>query len=889
MSDSNSLILQAFEHKTLNKVISDYTLKLLSNTFDSIKSIQINDDELKKAIWLVSILSNSDNDIHKRKAQLFTSLLFLNNKDNIEVLKVCYILFSRLGNLTATKFLKSLYFNQEDNPVKLISEYDFGDFLSYELLFEREKKIISLDSNSFLVTDFQKDLWEELNNISEIAISAPTSSGKSFIIKQYLINEFFHKKEFKALYIVPSRALINQVSEEFKSELNDDVRVKTSVTDENEDSAKEIYILTPERCIKLLDIDIKIDFVFIDEVQGVEDILGRGLTFEYVFNEISLKFGSAKLVSAGPNINNPSSTFAEIFERECSTIETKLSPVFQLKITLQNIQESKFDIFIQTDRGAYQKFVQDFKYNFKNKSKGETVAQLVKFIAPQDSNIVFVHDGFYAQKWAVIYANIIEEDDELDDEVKELIDFLTEDIHKKYYLIECLKKKVAYHHSTLPDIVRKEIEELYTNEKLSTIYCTSTLLEGINLPANNLFTFQPKKRNIPLSKFEFGNLIGRAGRIKSSLYGTIYYIQNNNDNLSASDYYDAEYDKEIEIFSSNAINSLNVDDLDMPTDQIDKGNQIETKKAQQISIFLKHKYLKGEDYALKYLKNKIFSEEEIITAMEYLKNNLNVIEIPRRVLMKNPSIDPILQNQLYVGIKNDDIREWVLNKNSNFTQFLESEKIEILPIYNRPFYWQLVNIVVKLNEIFNLFDEGFKKHNQRWLTAKSISLQAKKWLSGSPIGQIIKQNIDYLSGLNNIYKIDSEDLEDVNRVINDTIRYNSNITTYLLPKYVKVLVDVLDELLTDEQKEEYKLTMSLPTMLELGTQEPLIIQLISSGITRSVAIQIFDIYNKNTSKEFREKNDILKWLSNQNEVKGLKPIYNRYLKRIKVLKNDFTI
>lgn len=884
MSDNSSLILQAFEHKTLNKVIFDYTLKLLSSTFDSIKSVEINDDELKKTIWLASILANSDNDIHKRKAQLYASLLFLNNQDNIEILKVCYVLFSRLGNLTATKFLKNLYSNQVDNPVELKAEYDFGDFLSYELLFEREKKIISLEKNSFLVTDFQKHLWEGLNNISEIAISAPTSSGKSFIIKQYLINEFFNKNEFKALYIVPSRALINQVSEEFKSELKNDVRLKTSVTEENEVSDKEIYILTPERCIKILDIDIKIDFIFIDEVQGIEDTLGRGLTFEYVFNEISLKFPSAKFISAGPNIINPNKTFTEIFERDCSTIQTKLSPVFQLKITLQNNQKSKFDVVIQTERGTYQKFTQDFKYNFKNKNKGEIVAQLVKYIALKDSNIVFVHDGYHAQQWAVIYSNIIEEEVELDEEVKELIDFLTEDIHKKYYLIECLKKKVAYHHSTLPDIVRKEIEELYVNEKLSTIYCTSTLLEGINLPANNLFTFQPKKKNIPLTKFEFGNLIGRAGRIKSSLYGSIYYIQNDNDNQLASNYYDTEYDKEIEVFSSNSINSLDVDDLKIPTNQIDKGQEIETNKAQQISIFLKHKYLKGEDYALKYLKNKKFTDDEISTAMGYLKSNLNTIEIPRNVLMKNPSIDPILQNQLYIRIKADDIREWVLNKTSNFAKFLDSEKIETLPIYDRPFYWQLVNLFGKLNEIFNLFYEGYKKHNQKWLTATSTSLQAKRWLSGAPIGQIIKQNIEYLSGLNNSYKINPENLEDVNRVINDTIRYNSNITTYLLPKYIKVLVDILDEILTDKQKEEYKLTMSLPTMLELGTQEPLIIQLISSGITRSVAIQIFDIYIKNTTKDFREKNDILNWVSSQNEIKGLKPIYNRYLKRIKVLK-----
>ena len=69
-----------------------------------------------------------------------------------------------------------------------------------------------------------------------------------------------------------------------------------------------------------------------------------------------------------------------------------------------------------------------------------------------------------------------------------------------------------------------------------------------------------------------------------------------------------------------------------------------------------------------------------------------------------------------------------------------------------------------------------------------------------------------------------------------------------------MLTDILEEILTEDQKEEYRLTLSLPTMLELGTQEPIVIQLISSGITRSVAIQIFEVYKKNTSKELYLKN-----------------------------------
>ena len=883
--ENKNLFIQAFDHKVLNKVIYDYSLQLLSSVFDSIGKIKIEDDDLKKAIWLVSILSNSDNQIHKRKAQLFTSLLFLNNKENIEILKVCYILFSRLGNLTATKFLDNLYEEKQDNPIELKSKYNFGDFITQELIFERERKIIASLNKSYLITDFQKELWGALNFNSEIAISAPTSSGKSFIIKQFISNKFSNEKPYKVLYIVPSRALINQVNEEFKSEISSDVHIKTSIVEESEIFKKEIYILTPERCIKLLNSNIEIDFIFIDEIQGVEDVYGRGLTFEYVFNEISLKYSTAKFVTAGPNINRPEKTFTEIFERECSPVITKLSPVFQFKITLKNNVGYNFNVEIQTEGGKTQTFNQRFSYNFsKALSKGDLMANLVNCIAPNDFNIVYVNNGDLAQKWAIKYAEIKVVDSDIDEEVKELIDFLKEDIHKKYFLIECLKKKVAYHHGSLPDIVRKEIEDLYINEKISTIFCTSTLLEGVNLPANNLFTFEPKKDKTPLTKFEFGNLIGRAGRLKSSLYGTVYYLEQNGDKVKATDYFEAEYNKEIEVFSSNALNELDIKDLDLPINKIEKDSMSATSKARQLSIFLRHKYLKGYPFALKYLQSKDFSENEIDSAMQYLSNNLSTVTIPLKVLRNNPSIDPSLQNQLYELVKESDLREWVINKNSNYNEYFNASEIKDLPVYSRPFYWQLVSIVEKLDSIFNIIEEGKTKYH-RWVSVKSMCVHAKKWLNSNSIGQIINENIVYNSEkVDEKYRINVENLDDINAVINSTIKYNSSITTYLLPKYIKVLTDILEEVLNESQKEKYRLTLSLPTMLELGTQEPVVIQLISSGITRSVAIQIYEVYKKSTSKDYRENNNIIDWLSIQSEIKGLKPIYNRYLKRIKVLK-----
>lgn len=884
MGNSN-LTVQAFNHPVLDKLIYNLTLKLLSKTFSSLDKVSIDDEELKKVVWLVSILASSDNQVYQRKAQLFTSLLFLNNQENIEILKVCYIMFSRLGNLTATKFLKNLYDEEQDNPIELKSKFEFGDFLTQELIYEREKKIIESQDKSYLITEFQKELWQGLKIKNEIAISAPTSSGKSFIIKKFLIDKLSNEKLYKVLYIVPSRALINQVSEDFISEINSDIHIKTTFVEENELFEKEIYVLTPERCIKVLTSDLSIDFVFIDEIQGIEDTSGRGQTFEFVFNEISIKYPNAKIVTAGPNISNPDKTFFEIFERESSPVSTKLSPVFQIKLTLKNIKKGVFEIEVQSDENKHQSFTHDFNFDFsKLQTLGEQIAHLVDKIAPDDFNIVYVSDGDLAQKWSRKYANIKQMDNKLDYEIQELIDFLKEDIHKKYFLIECLQKGIAYHHGSLPDIVRKEIEVLYINEKIKTLFCTSTLLEGVNLPANNLFTFQPKKNTTPLSKFEFGNLIGRAGRLNSSLYGTVYYLEKGEDKIKASEYLDVDYEKEIEIFSANAFLDFEADDLKVPIRDVNKSDKEKTNKARQFCVFLRLKYLKSRSLVEEYLLKKDYSENKANEVLSILDKSLSKINLPYDVLKKNPTIDPLLQNEVYESIINSNIEEWVINKNSNYNEYFNTDEVSSMANKDKPFYWQLVNLIEKLDLIFDLKSEALIKHN-KWVTPNSLSVQAKKWLASLPIGQIIQENIKYQCSekVNENFRKNADNLEHINSIINETTKYNSSITTHLVPKYIKVLTDILEIILTEHQKEKYKLTFSLPTCLELGTQEPTVIQLISSGVTRSVAIQLNKVYKKSTTKDYRDNNDIWKWLYNKSEIPELKPIYNRYLRRLKIL------
>ena len=68
--------------------------------------------------------------------------------------------------------------------------------------------------------------------------------------------------------------------------------------------------------------------------------------------------------------------------------------------------------------------------------------------------------------------------------------------------------------------IRKNFEE----GNLRTIFCTSTLIEGVNLPADNLFITDNKIFRSEMEPVDFRNLIGRVGRISFNLYGNVYFV-----------------------------------------------------------------------------------------------------------------------------------------------------------------------------------------------------------------------------------------------------------------------------------------------------------------------------------------------------------------------------
>jgi hypothetical protein len=877
---TNLTIKSAKEHPVFKTVLNS----LITNRFYSELDLElqknfIDDNSLDKAIWLATIISTSTEENDKYISSVFGIALFLEYDSN-EYRKVAYIILSRSGNLIATKFFKELVTINSISG-NLLFDVSFGTVMDFELGSKIALNEIDNGNKKIIASDYQKFLWNVLSKTNHnTAISAPTSAGKSFIIQNYIRQTFLNQASFFVVYIVPTRALISQVSEDFQKILNDDVSINTAfIENDNENipqfSDKEIFILTPERTLKLMQYSYKNkfspDLIFIDEVQNVEDDGNRGFLFEYLINEIEANWKDSRKIIAGPFLNNPDALLKLMFNEISKNLKTMFSPVFQLKISLKPSGSNNSvlgKIFFQEELINTIIVPTNFNYSkeITNNKLIATVKVLLQFGA-KSKNIIYLPKGNYVESFSNHLTLAKKSDNKeivLSNEVFELIDLVKEEIHPEYYLIDILKIKSAFHHGKLPEIIRAELEYLFANGYLDNIICTSTLVEGVNLPAEKVFIPYPKKDNQDLSKFEFGNIIGRAGRIRDALTGTIICLEKEEE-IWAENFFENEPDKEI-VPAINKILKYPIDELIEALKQpIDESK----KNIEFAVIFLKLKYLEGEQILSDYLKGKDVEENIISSINANLSIKLKDIKMPKELLKLNPGIDPELQNRLYLKIKEEGIENWVFHKHKNFNARWTKEVLAEKTHIESNFYGQLKNILFKLDEVFNFNNEAYFKHKISRSLLQMV-FYAILWLDNRSFKDLILREINFNADV--IGKIDKENKADVNKTINEVIKVYSSIISYVLVKYTKLLSDILKSMLNEEELEKHNYSISLPTMLELGTSNSLVLLLISKGISRSIAIKIYRLIPE------EEVENPIGWLSKQKELK-IKNVYNKYLKR----------
>ena len=512
------MILKTDNDDYYNYLFNKIEQKYFNTILQGENNYELTEKEYNDLLRFADILSRASDSKHRQDSYKIVSYMNeLYGEDN-EFKTIAESILIKLGNFPAEKLIngnnQKLYIDIETRIDKAIKE-------TYQ---------ITPDNNNTF-TDKQYELFEKLKNSNHYSFSGPTSFGKSFIIEEFIKYIISERKGIDNIAIlVPTRALIAQTRNQLKANINDTrYRIVEYPDIPNiymNKKNKFIFIFTPERLVTYLgnNENPNIDYMFIDEAQKI--ISDKDTRSPLYYHAILLaQRKSVKLYFSSPNIPN-TDIFLELFEKsqEEKTVINE-SPVNQNKFYIDLFENKFYAINHQND------FISiDSTIDFKDKTIEEKLNHIIKIIGNSNKNIIYCNSINDTVKTAINFAQKLPI--RKNENINKVIKLIKETIYDEYYLIDCLERGVAFHFGKLPQNIREKVEELFINDEIDYLFCTSTLLEGVNLPAKNIFILSNSIAKSKFSKIDFSNLAGRAGRLKYELNGNVICIRHSTKNNS---------------------------------------------------------------------------------------------------------------------------------------------------------------------------------------------------------------------------------------------------------------------------------------------------------------------------------------------------------------------
>lgn len=767
----------------------------------------IRDSYVKKTVHILDKMTR-DRNIDKNMVITIIALMWEHiDKDKYDVRQLILLFLSRIGYPTSA-ILCDEGFDKDSCLFTPVNSLIHG----LSIMAHQAKNEIQVGKNKFLLTDYQKEIWDAIGGEKKlVGISAPTSAGKSFVIALKLISEL-SRQNMDVVYIVPTLSLINQVTEDFnylkKTLAIDNCYISSSYEESNLEK-NFVYVLTQEKAIASFSLDnnafSKKLVLVVDEVQNIERIQEendeRSKVLFDALMEFRYKDNVSQIILAGPRIENIDILASELFQSEVVNCTTTISPVLNITYSIAKYGKNYYfkqycalidkanQCIIQNDN-----IITGYGKKLYNDSYLEYLNILVNRLGANSQNLIFAPTVPTARNIALSLEG------KKTEEVQSLIDYYKATVRENYALCKALSNGVAYNHGKLPMHVRRTIEKAICNKMVSNVVCTTTLLQGVNLPAQNIFIRNPhlyvKKmgQEAELTNYEMANLRGRAGRLLKDFVGRTFVLDENS-------FGDTEGYKQEELFDNP--------DKELPTGF---DGQYENY-SEKIKEALDNKIIVSEDmsgygHLVSYIRQTILryehgAKEKLDNVGIYLSkeqvaaiiNKMNELSVPREICIKNRYWDPMILNDIYTKL-DCNLPNSAMDKNANR---------------------QLANTLKCLREnpsTSYMYYRYIPKEYQSGTMRHMMCDNAIKWAREVKICELLKS--DYYDGEEGMERID------------DTINMLEQTISYKLPLLLKPIYDMkLPE------------SMFLNT-LQMGAIKPEIRHMIEIGIPRETAIYIYE-------------------------------------------------
>ena len=797
----------------LHKLEENYCNRLCYDDFQ----LTINNKEINHLLRFSDILCRSEDSKHRNLSLKIISLLQeINEISNMEYFQIIATnVLVKLGNFPSM-------------PIIIDSE----QYLKIDEI--RNDYIIKILAQSSPLekpfTDAQYSVFEEMKRRNHYSFSGSTSFGKSFIFEaftKYIIEA--HNKTDNIAFIVPTKALINQVGQRLK-EITRDFGYKVITTPIipkvflNQDN-RYVFVFTPERLISYFmdGNNPQIDYLMVDEAHKL--LSKKDTRTPLLYHSLVLaKRKSVNIYFASPNIPN-----ADVFLKMInnSTEESKSvleSPVAQNRFFIDTVNDKSFMI------SEFGKDIIFSKFNFSD-DKIENLKKVLETFSKNRQSIIYCNTVDKTIQTAIRFSNKINDVDLL--QINELMELIDEKVHSQYFLKKCLKKGIAYHFGGIPEEIKLRIENLYKQGQIKYLFCTSTLLEGVNLPAKNIFILSENIGNGKMTDIDFWNLAGRAGRLSKDISGNIFCV-----NLFDQRGYWKDTKDGVKILRNKQIKEVEPQILSNRNDNLYKNisNYIEGKDYTNKSLSSEQKKI-IEMYGNVLLFHDSINNDSVLKD-KFIDNNTDSISLLKktRTSLKVPS--EILATSIGINVANQNrIATSDIPRLPKTTKY--DDCLRVLTILYNQYKWNETESSGRNPMIRN--------KNQ----LKYYATLMESWINSKPLKVLIQKTIDFYynnGDERNIYirqedgrmqeiKFDKQNDVHTNKLINDVVGDLENVLRFKIKNYVSNY-----QALLKNKEEASQDTGDWENYIEYGTTDSKIIEIQNLGFPRNIAIFLKNNY-----------------------------------------------
>lgn len=733
---------------------------------------------------------------------------------------------------------------------------------------EMDRLVLIESSGKWLqVNDFQERFWTNASTARWLSASAPTASGKTFLVLQWLVDQLYTKNTQVAVYLAPTRALVSEIETNLRVLLEDIEQIDVSslpLRDKYEAARaggpRIVLVFTQERLHLLANIladKFSVDLLIVDEAHKIGDNQ-RGVILQDAIERLTRANPKLKAVFISPATQNPEELLADAPNGvKKVAVDTDATTVLQNLIVARQVPRKSKLWALNLRQHGLELPLGTLQLASTPAGLKKRLAFIAAAVGERGGTLVYANGAGEAEEVAELISQLLPDLDCVDVELSQLAELARKGVHQDFRLAPLVELGVAFHYGNMPALLRLEIERLFRIGKLRVLVCTSTLIEGVNLSCRTIVVRGPRKgKGHPMEPHDFWNLAGRAGRWGDEFQGNIICIDPENtdawpDGVPNRARYPIKRESDAVLERGDEM----VDYLSQRA-QADFAEIEDADKFEQVGAYLLTTFMR-----LGSVADATFAKRHNPTTIEKL--DLTLDQIARNITI---SVDLATRHPGVSAIGLQRLLDAFRRYTGNVENLLPAE------VSSNDSYDRFVTIMGRVDEhVFPAFSPNSR--------IRLYALIVVKWLKGYSLARIIRDSIEWHESVGKSFRLPE--------LIRGTMDLVEQIARFKAPKYFSAYMDVLHSYLREIDREDLiEEGLDIAMQLEFGVSSLTLLSLMELGMSRMSAVALYE----KIARDDLSRDECIAWIHdrrNQLQALDIPAVIIREIHNSLILLKDF--